>query len=256
MIIYFSGNGNSKSIAVSLNKKLGGELLALEGDIIISPESCDITSHDKEIIWICPVYSWGLPPAVAKFINKNNIVFDKESHHHLVLTCGDDAGLTAQQWRKLIEARGIKTASTTSIIMPNTYVCMKGFDVDDKSTEEEKLANAYNGVEKAYYRIKKGGCDDDVKKGKFAWIKSKIIYPWFIKFEMSPKPFHHNEKCTGCGKCSRQCPMKNIEMISGKPVWKNNCAMCLRCYHRCPTQAVQYGNRTKNKHQYKGPTDE
>ena len=34
-------------------------------------------------------------------------------------------------------------------------------------------------------------------------------------------------------------------MEGNKPVWvKERCAMCLRCLHRCPKFAIQYGKST------------
>lgn len=67
---------------------------------------------------------------------------------------------------------------------------------------------------------------------------------------MSPKPFRHTEKCTSCGLCSRSCPMENIAMKPGGPEWGKHCALCLRCYHICPTHAVAYGKATDGKGQY------
>ena len=36
---------------------------------------------------------------------------------------------------------------------------------------------------------------------------------------------------------------------------KRRLTMCLACYHACPQHAIQYGNRTKNKGQYKVSPD-
>ena len=98
--------------------------------------------------------------------------------------------------------------------------------------------------------IAAGGTRDILVKGSWAKIKSGIVYPYFKRFCMSPKPFRSNGRCVGCGKCATACPMENITMSEGQPVWHSRCALCLRCYHICPCDAVEYGKATKDKGQY------
>ncbi len=47
------------------------------------------------------------------------------------------------------------------------------------------------------------------------------------------------EACTGCGWCAKQCPCGNISMMEGKPVFSNQCVMCFRCVHGCPSHAIK-----------------
>nr|MCR4929924.1 EFR1 family ferrodoxin [Lachnospiraceae bacterium] len=45
-------------------------------------------------------------------------------------------------------------------------------------------------------------------------------------------------KCVGCGKCEKICPMGNIKIENGKAVSKDKCTMCYRCINLCPNQAI------------------
>lgn len=94
---------------------------------------------------------------------------------------------------------------------------------------------------------------DMVTRGRFARLKTSVIYPSFKHNGVKPQRFVVSDACTGCGICMRTCPMYNISMKDGKPLWGNNCAMCLACYHRCPAHAVMYGHTTRHKGQYRGP---
>lgn len=42
----------------------------------------------------------------------------------------------------------------------------------------------------------------------------------------------------GCGLCSRECPMGNIEIKDNKAVSGNRCTMCYRCISLCPQKAI------------------
>lgn len=252
MIIYFTGTGNSRDIATRISMMLTDDDIVelcnetLRSGVISAKRSCE------KVVWVFPVYSWGVPPVVAKFIKRADIQGIEDAEHHMVATCGDDAGLIANQWRKLIRNKGWNAASASTVVMPNTYTLMKGFDVDSEILAKQKLEASGERIAVIVERIKRGATDDDVIKGRYAWIKSRIIYPWFIKFAMSPKPFHAIDSCSGCGLCARQCPLGNINMDKDckRPYWGKECALCLRCYHICPIGAVQYGKATKGKGRY------
>lgn len=248
MIIYFTGTGNSRDIATRLAEALAdNDIVELSGRVLRDKE-LKAAQPCRAVVWVFPVYSWGVPPVVADFIKDVRLTGTLAAAHHLVATCGDDAGLTARQWRRLIRRRGWTPASASTVIMPNTYTLMKGFDVDPDELADEKLMASRPRVAQIARRIKDNAVDDDVIKGRFAWFKSNIIYPWFKRFAMSPKPFHATDSCTGCGLCARRCPLGNITMNDDRrPCWGNDCALCLRCYHTCHTAAVQYGKATRGK---------
>lgn len=246
MILLFSGTGNSLHVANLLAGHLGDDIVRLpvEGNKIVPDGS-------GRVIWVFPVYSWGVPPVVARLIKNIDIPGAGQAVHHAVMTCGDDVGRADRMWRSLVNGRGWKAGAAFSVQMPNTYVLMKGFDVDLKTLEKEKIANAAPRCRAIASRIEDFNGEEyaDVVSGGFAWVKTKIVYPYFVKFEMSPKPFHFTENCIGCGKCAAICPMKNITMAERRPHWGADCALCLGCYHVCPQHAVAYGKATARKGQ-------
>ncbi len=52
------------------------------------------------------------------------------------------------------------------------------------------------------------------------------------------KLYVENSKCVSCKKCIKICPMSNINEVDEGIEFKGNCAVCMRCYHFCPTQPL------------------
>ncbi|MDE6101133.1 MAG: EFR1 family ferrodoxin [Paramuribaculum sp.] len=249
MIFCFSACGNTALAASLIRKRLTDSVVRITSN---TPDVFDVSVH-KRIIWTFPIYSWGLPRQVADFISTIELTGAENIPHFMVATCGDDAGLAHLIWKKLIRRRGWHPASAHTVIMPNTYVSLPGFDVDSPVVTARKLAKAPARIDTIAHAIKCGSTIDDVVKGKAAWIKTRIIYPLFMKFMTSPRPFKASSTCNGCGLCSRTCPAANIDIVNMRPRWNNRCTMCLSCYHHCPRKAISYGNATKNKGRYIAP---
>jgi ferredoxin len=57
--------------------------------------------------------------------------------------------------------------------------------------------------------------------------------------------FRVNDRCNGCGLCSKICPVHNIGLVGGRPVWRHRCTQCLACLHWCPQAGLDYGKDTR-----------
>lgn len=251
MIICFSGTGNSLMVARELQRHIGGEILSLEGELLLNPAA---TVHrvpeGEDVVWVFPIYSWGVPPVMARFIRRCKLKGAHESRHFMVCTCGDDIGRADDRWRNLVGRRGWTPRGAFSVIMPNTYVCMKGFDTDAPEVKASKLAAMPERVTRIVAAMRRGFAESDVTRGSYAWLKTAVVYPFFKYTCMSPGPFAATDACITCGLCARECPMENITMNNGRPTWGDRCALCLRCYHHCPVHAIEYGKETQSKGQY------
>ena len=169
----------------------------------------------------------------------------------MVTTCGDDIGLSVPIMAKALSRRGFTLLSAHSVQMPNNYINMKGFDVDSDAVRTAKLKAAPSRLHQVATDIAEQKAVIDVVTGRFAWVKSKVIRPWFLKNAMSDKKFVvDTDACTHCGACVKNCPMQNITLSNGTPHWNGRCAMCLSCLHRCPARAIQYAKATTTKGRY------
>ena len=53
-----------------------------------------------------------------------------------------------------------------------------------------------------------------------------------------------NDKCVGCGQCTRLCPKGNIKLVDGKASIGTNCIGCMACIEYCPNEAINVGKIT------------
>ena len=249
MIFYFSGTGNSQWVAKQLASQLGDTLIPMADEEALNEVyAC---AKGERVGFVFPVYAWSPPKVVFDFLAR--VQLDKPNYLYFVCTCGDDTGKTADMFIDAVKRRGWTCHAGYSVTMPNTYVSLPGFDVDDCDTERMKVQNAVARVEyiagevKQNVRMHKYSCHE----GAVPFIKTYVLGPLFNRFLMSPKPFRALDNCTACKRCEKKCPVHNIK-VEGKPQWGSNCTMCLACYHVCPIKAIQYGNGTKGKGQYKG----
>ena len=251
MIFYFSGTGNSKWVAEQLSKQQEEKLVFIPEAIQAGLNEFEV-GEDEKVGFVFPIYSWGPPSIVLNFINKLVLHKYHTQYVFFVCSCGDDTGLTEQVVCKALKSRSIICNAGFSVIMPNNYVLLPGFDVDSKELEQKKLADAVQTMDEINRQITERRNLSQCNEGGFAWLKSKVINPWFER-GITAKPFHATESCIGCGLCEKSCPVENITIVNKRPVWKENCTSCLACYHVCPRRAVQYGKRTKKKGQYFNP---
>lgn len=251
MIFCFSGNGNSLMVADELSRRINENVIRITAATPLAHDA----SEWRRVVWVFPVYSWGMPEPIVNFISHVVLTnLPQDATHHLVVTCGDDTGLVHLAWRKAIARRGWKAKGTYSVTMPNTYVTLPGFDIDSLDTAVYKIGRMPERVNAIARAIRHNARVDDVHRGDVPALKSRVLYPLFMRFLTSARYFHASDACVSCGLCEKGCPVNNISLNSaGRPEWSNHCAMCLRCYHRCPTNAISYGRFTKGKGQYPGP---
>lgn len=229
MIYCFSGTGNSQWVA----DKLHG-LVADEPDVYGM---------------VFPVYGWGIPKVVKNHIRKHIEEIQKSKYVYAVMTCGDDVGYADKVLRKSL---GGRLDAVFSVQMPNTYVCLPGFDVDKDDVAQRKIERTLAQLPAIAESIRRRDNRTEVVRGSCAWLKTYGLRPVFNRFLVTDKYFHViSGQCTHCKRCVRGCPLGNMAMDEkGNIIWKHeNCTGCLRCYHRCPNKAIQFGRFTKNKGQ-------
>lgn len=242
MICYFSGTGNSKVVAETIGKLMGDD---------VRPLTCCSIENTDSLGIVFPVYAWGLPNVVEEFIKTLKGI--KADYVWAVMTCGDDMGYADKVLKKALKASGLPLHAAFSVQMPNTYVCLPGFDIDSEEKANDKIRKTNEKIPFIVEKLKNRENVTDVVRGPIPFTYTYILRPLFNATLVTDKFFKTNADCTKCGKCAKDCPLGNIKMSASdsRPKWKGQCAGCLRCYHQCPKHAVQFGSMTKNKGQKK-----
>lgn len=256
MIFYFSSAGNSKWAAETVAAKTGDRLIYI-------PEAIDRGSYDyvlapqERLGFIFPVHGWRPSIIVRRFVRRLIIKgYDPENtYSYMVATAGDTIGRTVEIFRKDLLARGIALSSAFTLLMPESYLGLPGFNLDTPEKEEQKLAKAKKDLNEYTADIlgRRRGVAITVK-GPVPWFYSGIIGSIFLHQIITDRKFEVNpDLCIKCGKCAEICPVHDIDGGPGKaPVWKHNglCLSCFSCYHHCPKNAISYGRATSGKGQY------
>ena len=252
MIFYFSGTGNSLWVAKELKKVYGEVLISISEELRLPDNNFSYpVSSEEKIFFVFPVHSWGTDCLTFQFLKKLNLVNYQKQKVFVVCTCGDNCGYTAKIVKRILRKKSVTLTNSYSLQMPNNYVLMKGFSVDDPEVEAQKLANAPNLLQQIIDDIPEGERKDLYVQGKFSFLKTYIIYPLFKKYAIKKNLFYAKSSCVFCGLCVDICPTKTIFLQDKTLKWnKNTCIQCTACINRCPERAIEYGKISETKGRY------
>lgn len=254
MIFYFTGTGNSLWVAKALNEALGEPLVSIADELRKEEKEWVYPVRpDEKILFVYPVHSWGPAVPVAHFISRLTLGGYAGQPVYSVSTCGDECGYTDRLIAKALAKRKLSLAAAYSVIMPNNYILLPGFDVDSKEVEAQKLHDAPAHVAAIADAIRQQQGKALYHKGSIAGLKTYGVYPLFAHLAIGRNSFRATDACISCGLCERICPTGTITLKEGKPVWANTCVQCVACIHRCPVRAIEYGKETLKKGRYHHP---
>ena len=242
-IYYFTGTGNCLKVARDLAKELGDTKIVsiprvIDLDLDLSADSIGI---------VFPVYMFGMPLIVSRFIQKLELSKIKDKYVFVVATFAGTSGSALYQAEKEINSRGLRLSLGSGIKMPGNYTPLAEALPEDKQNQmfdiETRKVSRIAGLirNKNISPIEKGNAvfNGFISSLVFNWLKPKIFY--------MDKEFWVDDKCNGCGTCVKVCPVNNIKLISDKPAWMHKCEQCFACLQWCPKEAIQCGKNTAKR---------
>lgn len=246
MVLYYSATGNTAFIARLISEKLGDELLDLSERVKTGDTS--VISSERPFVICSPVYVCEMPFFLRDWLKK--VSFSGSRDVYFIFTSGGYAGISGSLAKGIIRRKGMHYMGHAEFKMPRNYIASNTYPELEREEILRRISTSRDKTDEAAECIRKG----ERLRARYVFLFEKIITlpftPIWIKLKQPSKDFHTTEKCVGCGKCAKVCPINNIRMENKRPVWIKSCAHCMACIGNCPTEAIEYGDITQKKVKY------
>ena len=248
-IFYFTGTGNSYSIAKSLAESLGDTVLSPMANSLAAPE----IDGDERIGLIFPVYGWGMPRMAAEFARSLKPASDQ--YVFAVTTCGGTPGKTLPQLHKILRANDSKLDAgfavsgdfLISLDAANDMAIIKFMSWLGRKSVPATASERLPEIARAVAANETGTLETSNVSVN---LIGSLMYGMSIKFfQTMDKNYAVSDACISCGTCAKVCPRENVTLAAGAPTWHQNCEMCYACMVWCPKKAISFGGGTP-----KGPS--
>ena len=244
MILYFSGTGNSKYVAQRIADALGDEIVNLN-DRIKASDTSSIETGERVII-VTPTYAWRIPRVVRDWLLKTELRGAKQDW--FVMTCGSEIGDADKYNRELCTEKAISCMGTAQIVMPENYIAM--FSAPQVDEARQIVTRAEPSIDRAIAAIQANQPFAPTRNNLYDRFMSGPVNSIFYRFFVKANAFTVSSACIGCGQCAKRCPMNNVTIKDGKPLWGKNCTHCMACIGYCPVSAIEYGKKSVGQPRY------
>lgn len=244
MVLYFTGTGNSRYIAERIAKALGDELFSINERIKAgNREPVDAGSR---VVIVAPTYAWRLPVTVSEWIAETD--FTGAEKIWFVMDCGAQIGNAAKYNSALSDRKKLQYMGTAQIIMPENYIAM--FPVPDSEEAAHIIVDAEPDIDGAIARIAASQVFAKPRSNLIDRMMSGPVNRMFYPLCVKARAFAAGNGCISCGKCVELCPLNNVSLKDGRPVWGKECTHCMACIAYCPTECIEYGRKSIGKPRY------
>ena len=233
--IYFSGTGNSRYAIEFFCREYDEDTKVFS---IENPEVTDAIANAESLVFSYPVQFSTVPKIVRDFVSNHGELW-KNKRVFIIATMGLFSGDGAGSLGRLLEKYGSEIIGGLHLKMPDSIGDEKALKRPlEKNRELVKAAE--RKICDAVKRLKEG---HPTKEGlgpfcQMAGLFGQRLYFGHKTRNYTSKLKIDSEKCIGCGKCEKLCPMNNIKTEDGKAVSGERCTMCYRCINNCPKQAI------------------
>lgn len=248
IIYYFSGTGNSKRIALWFSEC-----------VIDKGGSCDIINiggtdvdffrkinPDSLIVIISPIHGFNFPKIMLDFIRKfppgKNRVVLMNTRGSVKIGGFATPGLTGIAFivsSYILKRKGYRITGQIPFDMPSNWISIH--PAIGKKSADFIFDKNYFRVKKHFDRLYSGKNDFASRKDI---IQDILISPVSIAYYLIgrfflAKSYYASCKCINCDLCIKQCPVRAIKKVNGRPFWTFRCESCMKCMNDCPVDAIE-----------------
>lgn len=240
-LFYFSGTGNSQMLAQEL-----GQLLEDAQAVDLAHYDCSVPVEADRVGFVFPVYYWGLPNLVHRFLAE--VKLPAGAYCFAIVVMGGSSGAALPLVDSYLQKQGLSLKAGWSVLMPDSYILLMGPPAQEK---QEALIAAARWRLPAMAGIIRDRQSTTLPKYNPA---VNAFHQHFRKgFGKKDGKFQASSACTGCGLCAQVCPVENIVLTDGCPTWQHHCELCMACIQRCPAHAISAGGATEKRDHYYNP---
>ncbi len=243
-LYYFSGTGNSLSVARSIKKHIKESELF---PIIRCLKQKPIKVTAQRIGIIFPIHFMTVPRIVSEFLKEVN--FHNPEYVFVVVTGGSPKiGNALSQVEKYLHKADVTLNAGYFIPMVAAhfpYVRLSKEKQTDTLYQEaqEKVLH----ISESISQMKNEFDNEFAILGDIKQLVSK-------EKSGRNKFFTVGEGCIRCGYCMQVCPFQNIRLHGKKIQWLDNCHYCFACLHFCSQSVIEYKNLSVGKPRNHHPT--
>ncbi|GAB1353397.1 MAG TPA: EFR1 family ferrodoxin [Candidatus Rifleibacterium sp.] len=251
-VLYFSGTGNSLTVAQSLARELADARTISLAELRGLTEDNPFKIDSETVVFVFPVYASGIPVIVRESLKR--ISFSGVPYVCAIATCGSSPGAAVGIFAsELQKSLSVKLSAGWALVMPGNYTPLYGAYSDQ--VNNRMLASASERLRQLIPLIaSRTVAPLETTSLPVAWLFWFIWKGFAGWVGRSDRHFRALSACTGCGLCEQVCPVENIRLSSaGRPVWQHHCEQCMACLQFCPVEAIQFCWWTKGRRRYRHP---
>ena len=243
-IFCYSGTGNCLSSAKQLASELDMEVVHITDEL-----ACAKTIFSGKVgIVIFPVYAYGMPKTVKRFILNNTFEF---KYLAVLTTFGSRALGTYAEAIRLFRKRKQRVSYTSGTLSVENYVHMFKLPSEERIAELQQIQHQTTKDLASAIKERKTN-----KRCSFRPISAMISFFFRLASRTFAKRYRITDECTGCKFCYKICPANAIEMEikNNKNVPKfipKKCDHCQGCMQLCPKRAIRFGNVKPTSRRYR-----
>ena len=217
---------------------LAGKLTSVAGNVELKRIPFDPDPAGFDFLFICfPVHAFNPPEPVLRWARE--LPRAAALPAVILSVSGGGAVWPNRACRvplvRALEKRDYNVCYEEMIVMPSNWVI---------ATDAEVAATLINVLPERLGRLVRD-LEESVSRRAFPGLFSRLTTVLGRLENRGAKRFGTRivveDSCIYCGKCAETCPVDNIVLDSGPPVFGPHCTMCLGCIYICPVKALRPG---------------
>lgn len=244
MVLYYSGTGNSKYAAEKIAEGVQDQVINLFEKI--RTHDCTPLKSVRPWVIVTPTYAWRIPRIVREWLKET--LLEGNQNISFVMTCGSEIGNAGKYLKQLCDEKGMIYRGCAEIVMPENYIAM--FKTPGPEEAREIVSRADRKIDDLIRVFQENKPLPEAKITPAGRLASGPVNGLFYTLFVRAKKFYATNQCVSCGLCEKVCPVGNVRLNQGMPVWGTACTHCMACICRCPKEAIEYGKHSRGLPRY------